>query len=71
LSSGKIYAHNNLGDKMAKKIVSKKKKSVARTAKADKGIGIEFHSWTFFLFLLFVLVTVLILVAQQMGYRIF
>jgi hypothetical protein len=52
---------------MAKKIVSKKKKSV----KADKGIGVEFHSWTFFLFLLFVLVTVLILVAQQVGYKFF
>jgi hypothetical protein len=47
---------------MAKKKVSKK---------VDKGIGIEFHSWTFFIFLIFVLVTVLILAAQQMGMRIF
>jgi hypothetical protein len=63
--------HNDLGAKMAKKKVIKKKKSVARTAKADRGIGVDFHSWTFFLFLLFVLVTVLILAAQQMGLKIF
>jgi hypothetical protein len=52
---------------MAKKKVSKRKGSL----KVNKGIGIEFHSWTFFLFLLFVLVTVLILVGQQMGYKFF
>ncbi|HUD04725.1 MAG TPA: hypothetical protein VMR59_01940 [Patescibacteria group bacterium] len=56
---------------MAKKKISKRKKSVVKTKKVDRGIGIDFHSWTFFLFLLFVLITVLILVAQQMGYRFF
>jgi hypothetical protein len=71
LSRGKIYAHNNLGVEMAKKKISKRKKSVVKTKKVDRGIGIDFHSWTFFLFLLFVLITVLILVAQQMGYRFF
>jgi hypothetical protein len=54
---------------MAKKKVIKSKKSAARTRKTDGGIGIEFHSWTFFLFVVFVLVTVLILVAQQMGMK--
>jgi len=50
-----------------------KKKIVRRETKAkvNKGIGIDFHSWTFFLFLLFVLLTVLILVAEQLGYRFF
>jgi hypothetical protein len=56
---------------MAKKKVIKRKKASVRATRADKGIGIDFHSWTFFLFLLFVLVTVLILVAQQMGMRFF
>lgn len=56
---------------MAKKTVSKKKTAIVRKTKTDKGIGIEFHSWTFFLFLIFVLVTTLVLVAQQMGYKIF
>ncbi|MGA2967639.1 MAG: hypothetical protein ABSD69_00500 [Candidatus Levyibacteriota bacterium] len=52
---------------MAKRKVNKRK---VRT-KINKGIGVEFHSWTFFLFLLFVLVTVIILVSQQMGFRFF
>jgi hypothetical protein len=56
---------------MAKKKVLKKKTAVVRRAKSANGIGVDFHSWTFFLFLLFVLVTVLILVAQQMGMRFF
>ena len=56
---------------MAKKKVSKRKKVSARVRKAEKEIGIEFHSWTFYLFLLFVLVTTLILVAQRMGYKFF
>jgi hypothetical protein len=56
---------------MEKKKIIKRKKSVIKTIKKDKGIDINFHSWTFFLFLLFVLVTVLVLVAQQMGYRFF
>jgi hypothetical protein len=60
--------HNNLGEEMAKKKVLKKKTSAAKT---NQGIGVDFHSWTFFLFLLFVLITVLILVAQQMGMRFF
>jgi hypothetical protein len=63
--------HNNLGDKMAKKKIIKKRKVIARAVRKDKGIGVEFYSWTFFLFLLFVLITVLVLVAQQMGYRFF
>ena len=49
-----------------------KKKSVKRkkvSVRKDKGIGVDFHSWTFFLFVLFILVTVLILVAQQLGMR--
>jgi hypothetical protein len=54
---------------MAKKKVIKRKKTAIKSVKSDKGIGVEFHSWTFFLFLLFVLVTVLLLVAQQMGFR--
>jgi hypothetical protein len=56
---------------MAKKKIIRRKKAAVKTVKSDKGIGIEFHSWTFFLFLIFVLVTVLILAAQQMGMRIF
>jgi hypothetical protein len=56
---------------MAKKKVTKKRKVSARVRKADQSIGVEFHSWTFFLFLLFVLVTTLILVAQRMGYKFF
>ncbi|HUD09302.1 MAG TPA: hypothetical protein VMR77_00640 [Patescibacteria group bacterium] len=56
---------------MAKKKVLKKKTTGVRKTKRDNGIGVNFHSWTFFLFLLFVLITVLILVAQQMGMRFF
>ena len=56
---------------MAKKKVIKRKKVASKSVKADKGIGIDFHSWTFFIFLLFVLVTILILVAQQQGFRFF
>jgi type VI protein secretion system component VasF len=52
---------------MAKK-VAKKKKSVSR---ANKGINIEFNSWTFFLFALFVLLAVMILLSQQMRMRLF
>jgi hypothetical protein len=63
--------HNNLGDRMAKKKVIKRKKVAVKSVKSDKGIGIEFHSWTFFLFLLFVLVVTLVLVAQQVGFRFF
>jgi hypothetical protein len=71
LSRSKIYVHNNLGDKMAKKKVIKRKKAAVKSVKLDKGIGVEFHSWTFFLFLLFVLVVTLVLVAQQVGFRFF
>jgi hypothetical protein len=71
LSRAKIYVHNNLGENMAKKKVIKKKKAVVRAIKKDKGIGVEFHSWTFFLFLLFVLVVTLVLAAQRMGYKFF
>jgi hypothetical protein len=53
---------------MAKKKVVKRKKAAVRVRRER---GIEFHSWTFFLFLLFVLVTVLILVIQQVGMRFF
>jgi hypothetical protein len=53
--------HNKSGEKMAKK-----KKSVSR---ARKGTNIEFNSWTFFLFALFILVSLIILVAQQKGIR--
>jgi hypothetical protein len=56
---------------MAKKKIVKRKKAGARVRKADQGISVEFHSWTFFLFLLFVLVATLILVAQRMGYKFF
>jgi hypothetical protein len=56
---------------MAKKKVVKRKKASVRTVRKDKGIGIEFHSWTFYLFLLFVLVTTLVLVAQRMGFKFF
>jgi hypothetical protein len=63
--------HNNSGDKMTKKKDIKRKKVAIKSVKVDKGIGVDFHSWTFFLFLLFVLVTVLVLVAQQMGYKFF
>jgi hypothetical protein len=50
--------------KMAKKKTIKKKKI---PAKAQRGLNIEFHSWTFFIFLLFILVATIILVAQQKG----
>lgn len=53
---------------MAKRKIVKRKRTVARS---DKSKGIEFHSWTFFLFLIFILVAVLILVAQQVGMRFF
>lgn len=56
---------------MAKKKIIKKKTVAGKPVKKDKGIGIEFHSWTFFLFLLFVLVVALVLVAQQVGLRFF
>ena len=56
---------------MAKKKIIKKRKVVARAVRKDKGIGVEFHSWTFYLFLLFVLVVTLILAAQRMGYKFF
>jgi len=49
---------------MAKKKIIKKKKT---TAKVRRGLNIEFHSWTFFIFLLFILVATIILVAQQKG----
>jgi len=53
---------------MAKKKTIRRKKPSAKT---NKDIDIGFHSWTFFLFLLFVLITTLILVAQQMGMKFF
>jgi len=53
---------------MAKKKIVRRKKASTKT---NKGIGIEFHSWTFFLFLLFILIATLILVAQQMGMKFF
>jgi hypothetical protein len=56
---------------MAKKKVVKRKKASVRTARRDNGIGIEFHSWTFYLFLLFVLIVTLLLAAQRMGYKFF
>jgi len=52
---------------MAKRVV-KKKKSVSR---ASSSKNIEFHSWTFFAFLLFVLLAVLIVVLQQKGINVF
>lgn len=48
--------------------MAKKKKSVSR---ARKSANIEFNSWTFFLFVLFVLFAAITLVAQQKGLRIF
>jgi hypothetical protein len=63
--------HNKSGDKMAKKKGNKRKKANVRTQRASRGIGVEFHSWAFFLFLLFVLLATLALVAQQMGYKFF
>jgi len=50
-----------------KKIVKKKKVSTKAKTKVDKGINIEFHSWTFFAFLLFVLLAAMMLLMQQQG----
>jgi hypothetical protein len=50
------------------KKMAKKKKSVSRVRKSA---NIEFNSWTFFLFALFVLFAAITLVAQQKGLRIF
>jgi hypothetical protein len=49
---------------MAKKKNARKRRAISR-ARKDAGIG--FHSWTFLLFLVFVLVATLILVAEQLG----
>lgn len=48
---------------MAKKL-AKKKKSVSGVKRST---NIEFHSWTFFIFVLFVLLAVLVVVLQQKG----
>ncbi len=53
---------------MAKKKLLKKRKSASGI---HRGTNIEFHSWTFFIFALFVLLAVMILVAQQRGMRLF
>jgi len=50
------------------KKVLKKKRSVS---KVSKGTNIEFNSWTFFIFVLFVLMAAIILVLQQRGMRLF
>ena len=44
--------------------MAKKKKSISR---ASKSINIQFNSWTFFIFALFVLLAVMIFVARQAG----
>jgi hypothetical protein len=49
---------------MAKKRIIKRKKTVSKTA---RGVNVEFHSWTFFIFLLFVLLAAMMLLAQQEG----
>jgi len=53
---------------MAKKKIIRKKKSVSRPSRSS---NIEFHSWTFFIFLLFILVATIILIAQQKGISLF
>jgi hypothetical protein len=58
--------HNSLGGKMAKRKTTRKK-----ATKVSKNNNIDFHSWTFFLFAIFVLLVVMILVGHQHGLRIF
>ena len=51
---------------MAKRKVVRKKNS-----RVHKGTNIEFNSWIFFIFLLFVLIVAMMLVAKQHGLRLF
>ena len=52
---------------MAKKKIVKRK----RISRARRNGDIDYHSWTFLLFLMFVLVATMILVAQQLGMKFF
>jgi hypothetical protein len=52
---------------MAKKTI-KKKKTVSRVRQE---VNVEFNSWMFFIFVIFVLLTVLLLIAKQNGMRLF
>jgi len=49
---------------MAKRKVVRRKKTASR---ANQGINIDFHSWTFFIFSFFVLLVAILLVLQQKG----
>jgi hypothetical protein len=51
--------------------MAKRKTTRKKATKVSKSNNIDFHSWTFFLFVIFVLLVAMVLVAHQHGLRIF
>ena len=51
--------------------MAKRKTTRKKATKVIKSNNIDFHSWTFFLFVIFVLLVAMVLVAHQHGLRIF
>jgi hypothetical protein len=66
LTGSFVCEHNKSGGKMAKRKVARR-----RSSRGGKKNKIEFNSWTFFLFVIFVLIAAMITVAQQRGLKLF